>query len=132
MKNLKILIYIVILQFMVFLLAAEEVKLIFADNIQEISIMDNTEAREPAEIGVSLSPGDTIKTGFTSAELQYANNRSILRLSENTILKIEEFQKAEEPKSLNKLSLFLGKIRTVASRLTGNRYSIRTPGVVYN
>jgi hypothetical protein len=106
---------------------AEEVLLVYADRIEEVTILDAGGEEIFADFGTLLYRGYLISLGATSAELQYAENSTIVKLREGSTLKIDAFQEPEEPKSANKLSLVQGKMRTVAARLTESRYSVRTP-----
>lgn len=108
-------------------LTAEEVVLVYADRMEEVTIFDSAGSEIFADFGTSLYEGYLISLGSSSAELQYRENGTILKLREGSTLKIESFQESEQPKSAHKLSLVRGKMRTVAARLTDSRYSVRTP-----
>ncbi len=81
--------------------------------------------------GMALSPGDTITTQSSTAELQLQPNGSILKIAANTRFKIQTLQGSNGQQS-NDFSLLAGRLRTIAARSAegGDSYSFETPTAV--
>ncbi|MBI9101302.1 MAG: FecR domain-containing protein [Spirochaetales bacterium] len=128
MKSIKTLTYIFLLSTLFcFAIGAEEVELLYADDLYELEAFDSEGNEIYPEIGLLISEGWTVKTGQTGAEFQYTESSSILRLSENSLFKIDGLRNTANPEAVNRSTLFNGKIRVVAARVRGNRFSLRTP-----
>ena len=81
--------------------------------------------------GMALSPGDTVKTQSSTAELQLQPNGSILKIAANTAFKIQTLQGANGQQS-NDFSLLGGRLRAIAARSASgaDSYSFETPTAV--
>ncbi|MBP7341212.1 MAG: FecR family protein [Smithellaceae bacterium] len=88
-----------------------------------------TEARAVAA-GDAVNVGDILRTkGKAKAEITFANG-NILRLAENTRLKITDYLSGKD-KNVSVLNLLRGKIQnTVKSVGAGGRYEVHTPTAV--
>lgn len=102
--------------------------LVFADDESVISITGQDGKVLPAELGMSLPAGATIRTNGSSAELQLVPNGTIVKLTAKTVFKVESVQ-GRDRGGANSFALVTGKLRTVAARLSGGptAYTIRTP-----
>ncbi|GAB1484441.1 hypothetical protein MASR2M78_32590 [Treponema sp.] len=104
--------------------------LAYADNEAELSLLDANSQSKPFFIGDEIKPGETLKTGATSAELSLVPNGSIVKLARNTTFKIEGIA-STTGSDTNEFALLGGKIRTVAARSTGlEKYRVRTLGAI--
>ncbi len=81
--------------------------------------------------GMALSPGDTITTQSSTAELQLQPNGSILKIATNTTFKIQTLQGLSGQQS-NDFALLAGSVRAVAARSAqgADAYSFETPTAV--
>jgi hypothetical protein len=100
--------------------------LVYADDETAMEIMDGDGNILEASLGMEIFEGAVIETFGTSAELEMYPSRSIIKLSEGTILSLDNLQQQEE--SSNKLTLGKGKFRAVIARITGQdqQYNIFT------
>lgn len=78
--------------------------------------------------GMELPNGSAIRTARTSAEVILEPNGTLINISENTSMSIDEFQQSAS--DTNALSLYAGNLRIVAARITGAHYGIRTPSTI--
>ncbi|MBI9098215.1 MAG: FecR domain-containing protein [Spirochaetaceae bacterium] len=82
------------------------------------------------DMGESLPPGFSIKTGSGFAEIRLEPNGTIIKLAENTDFSISNLQ-GYKGSPFNEFSLLAGKIRTIAARTSGiDQYNVRTPTAV--
>ncbi len=102
----------------------------FYDDEYEIQVFDSAGFQlDEIYYGIELGLGDTIKTNGSTAELRLDPNGSIIKLAPGTEFIIETLQGQND--DVNGFALITGKVRTVASRTSGNNnYSIRTPSAV--
>ncbi len=93
----------------------------------EVIIQTPSGEEEEAYIGGELALGSTVRTGSANVEIRLAPNGTIFNLGENTVFVINAIQGRQESEETS-LSLFSGRLRTVASRLgRDNRYVVNTP-----
>ncbi len=104
--------------------------LTYFDDVREIEVYDFT-GKEVSSVymGYPLLIGYGIQTRNSTAELQLKPNGTIVKLRENSFMKIEEMQGTENAKS-NRFALMKGLFRMVASRLFNANYAIKTPSTV--
>jgi hypothetical protein len=96
----------------------------------ELEIYDSDDFLiEDIYYGMEMLPGDKIKTYETIAEIRLDPNGSIIKLARNTSFKIDAFQAVDGAGS-NDFSLISGKLRTVASNVSGSKYKIKSPTAV--
>jgi len=108
---------------------SEQLILVYSDDSYEMIIRNEKGKEMESEEGMVLKKGYSIQTYETEAEFQYEKNLSIIKIKENTHFAIEGFQ-TENPRSENKINLFKGKVRTIASRIKNSRYSVNLPSAV--
>jgi hypothetical protein len=105
--------------------------LVYADDMREVEVLDFTgEVVEGTDYGSELLIGFGLRTGNTTAELQFEPNGSLLRVNTDTFLKIEELQGLSNTQ-VNSAALVQGKMRVVAARVTGQNYRVRTPSAAF-
>ena len=104
--------------------------LTYFDDAGEIEVYDFT-GKEISDIymGYPLLIGYGVQTRSSTAELQLQPNGTIVKLQENSFMKIEEMQGTENAKT-NRFALMRGFLRMVASRLFNSNYSVKTPSAV--
>lgn len=103
--------------------------LAYYEDETQIEVLDSSNKVIPVSYGMSLQPGDTVRTEASIAELQLEPNGSIVKLSENTVFTVDQLQTS--PETSNNFSLAAGKIRAIAASAgMGNRYQITTPSAV--
>lgn len=105
-------------------------RLTYFDDAEEIEVYDFTgEIIESVHMGFPLLIGYGVRTMNSTAELELEPNGSIIKLKENSFMKIEELQGTKNARS-NRFALVKGFIRMVASRLFDANYSVKTPSAV--
>ena len=93
----------------------------------EVAIQTASGEKEEAYIGQVLALGSTVRTGSANVEIRLDPNGTIFNLGENTVFVINAIQGKQESEETS-LSLFSGRLRTVAARLgRDNRYVVNTP-----
>lgn len=104
--------------------------LVYYDDKSEIELFDFT-GKEISSfyMGYPLLIGFGIRTGASTAELKMEPNGTIIKLQENSFLKIEEMQGTKNGRS-NRFAVVKGFLRIVASRLFNANYSVKTPSTV--
>ncbi|MBN2051104.1 MAG: FecR domain-containing protein, partial [Spirochaetales bacterium] len=90
----------------------------------QIFLPDGSETE--AYIGLELTGGTIIQTFFTSVEIRLTAGGSLLRLSENTLFRIEA-QRITGEKKVNAFTLAAGTVRCVAARASDQGYAVHTP-----
>lgn len=104
--------------------------LTYFSNYREVEVFDFTGKKiSPIYEGIPLLIGYGIKTGRSTAEIELRPNGTIVKLQENSFLKIEDLQGAKGGKT-NRFALVKGWLRTVASKLFNTSYSVVTPSTV--
>ena len=104
----------------------------YFDDPTQVTVTDSSgNAVGAVTYGMALSPGDTIKTQSSTAELQLQPNGSILKIAANTSFKIQTLQGSNGQQS-NDFSLLAGRLRTIAARSAegADSYSFQTPTAV--
>ncbi len=104
--------------------------LTYFDDVREIEVYDFT-GKEVSSVymGYPLLIGYGIQTRNSTAELRLQPNGTIVKLRENSFMKIEEMQGTKNAKS-NRFALMKGLLRMVASRLFNANYAVKTPSTV--
>ena len=89
--------------------------LVHFDDDFELEIFDSSD-EYVGEVftGMEIKPEYTIKTYDTTAEIQLEPNGSILKLSPNSVFKVEAFQRDADES--NDFTLYSGKMRLIAAR----------------
>lgn len=80
-------------------------------------------------IGYSLQPGDTVSTGSTTAEIRLDPNGSVIKLAEDTQFTLAALQGVGGSET-NSFAIAAGRMRTIAARVAGANYEVRTPTAV--
>ena len=105
-------------------------RLTYYDEYDEITVYDFTGKKiDRIYMGYPLLIGYAVETGATAAEIELEPNGSIIKMKEDSFLKIEELMGTEEAKS-NRFALVRGVFRIVAAKLFGTNYSVKTPSTV--
>lgn len=103
--------------------------LVYADDIEEVEVLDFTGTPVgPVDFGTKILIGFGIRTNRSSAEIRLEPNGSLVRVSEDTFVKIEELQGLENTR-LNSAALIEGTMRFVAASQDGENYRITTRSV---
>ncbi|MFP4330687.1 MAG: FecR family protein [Alkalispirochaetaceae bacterium] len=95
----------------------------------EIAVFDEDDFEVSFFLGMDLSPGDRIETGSTTAELRLEPNGTIMKIDENTVFTLGSVQ-GRGGASRTEVVLGRGRLRSVAARIRGSEYTVRTPGAV--
>jgi hypothetical protein len=104
--------------------------LTYYDDRDELTVYDFAGNEiTPVYIGYPLLIGYSIETGASNAELEMKPNGSIIKIQENTFMKIEEMQGTKNAKT-NRLARGRGLLRFVAAKLFGSSYVVYTPSSV--
>ncbi|MCK5673669.1 MAG: FecR domain-containing protein [Spirochaetales bacterium] len=121
MKNKKTVLFILSILFISTLGYAEDGIIAYFDG-------DVTVQREgstfDAEFGLSVFQGDILKTGNNALLILELNNKSELKLRENTILVLESTGKETS------LILNIGSVFSRVNKMVNGSFSIRTPSMV--
>jgi hypothetical protein len=105
-------------------------RLTYFDDSDEITVYDFTGKKiDRIYMGYPLLIGYGVETGNTAAEIELVPNGSIIKMKEDSFLKIEELMGTKNGKS-NRFALVKGFFRIVASKLFGANYSVKTPSTV--
>lgn len=103
----------------------------YADTIGLVKIVLADGSEISAQEGLRISTGSLVKTNGSVVELVLKPNGSIIRLSQNTLFKVDSLDGLEGNTS-NNFNLVSGKIRMVAAKTVSkpNSYQVRTPTAV--
>ncbi len=105
-------------------------RLTYYDEYNEITVYDFTGKKiDRIYMGYPLLIGYAVETGATAAEIELEPNGSIIKMKEDSFLKIEELMGTKNGKS-NRFALVRGFFRIVAAKLFGTNYSVKTPSTV--
>ena len=95
----------------------------------ELTIYDDDDFEVNFFLGMDLSPGDRIVTQDTTVEIRLEPNGSIMKIGANTSFTLESIQGRDEALT-NSFRVTRGKLRTVASRISGAEYEVRLSGAI--
>ena len=86
---------------------------------------------EDAQVNMMLHSGDRVKTLMQSRMELILDNRSFIRITENTLLHMEKME-MEEKKTVNRFALSIGRLWTKVTRFVSpsSSYNINTPTAI--
>lgn len=100
----------------------------FIDGTVWIDRAGDVRARVPADFGATLEPGDVVATGPDGVAVVRLNDRSSMKLRENTSVRIDDVGQAAAV-SLRSGGLFARVTRSAGATAAG-AFQVRTPTVV--
>ncbi|SIP89985.1 FecR family protein [Alkalispirochaeta americana] len=103
----------------------------YADDLHELEVIDSDGFTVDLFLGIALSPGDRMTTGYSGAELRLDPAGSLLRIAPHTSFEINTFQ-GHQGASTTRSTLRRGAARLVVAptRDRSARYTMDIPGAV--
>lgn len=98
----------------------------YFDDQSQITVTNSAGAAyQFVSFGMTLGPGDKVVTQNSSAELRMDPNGSIIKLAPNTQFVVDTLE-GSAGATTNQFSLLGGRLRTIAAKVAGASYEVRT------